>query len=545
MGVATSIGDSAGEVLHNGIELPEQWPPKDLVFDRQPMPVPYLENPPEVIPIDVGRQLFVDDFLIEETTLKRAYHSCQPYVGNPVLEPTEPWEKEPADATIAFSDGIWWDPDDQFFKMWYWGGHGTRTCYAISKDGIQFIKPRLEVIESGTNVVLENTRNSSTVWLDHEETDPARRFKMFSAIAAPPDNRLEMRQSGDGIHWSEPLAIGPIIGDRTTVFYNPFRKVWVYSIRHRLPPPPKKRTRVRLYLEDPDPPSRFPLMETEMVNWLEADDLDPRHPRFPYFDPELYNFDATPYESLMVGSFSILEGPDKSVLNERELNKQCEILLGFSRDGFHWSRPDRKPFIGVDPKRGSWNEANVQSVGGGFVVVGDWLYCYHSGRRHVIEGRDGPMCVGLGFLRRDGFASMSADDFDGTLTTRPVVFNGLQLFVNVDCPRGEMKVEILDVSGETIGPFVKEVCFPVSDNATLKRIVWEGAKDLSSVSGSPVRIRFHLRKGSLYSFWVSSDQNGASHGYVAGGGPGFDGPVDSVGAEGYKAASTLPSPKIE
>jgi hypothetical protein len=25
--------------------------------------VPYLENPPAVIPIDVGRQLFVDDFL--------------------------------------------------------------------------------------------------------------------------------------------------------------------------------------------------------------------------------------------------------------------------------------------------------------------------------------------------------------------------------------------------------------------------------------------------------------------------------------------------
>lgn len=58
------------EILYNGITLPETWPPQN-VADSSPDPisVPYLANPPAVIPINLGRQLFVDDFLIESTSL--------------------------------------------------------------------------------------------------------------------------------------------------------------------------------------------------------------------------------------------------------------------------------------------------------------------------------------------------------------------------------------------------------------------------------------------------------------------------------------------
>ena len=62
---------NAGETLYNGINLPSQWPPEIRHYSREPMPVPYLLSLPDVVCIDVGRQMFVDDFLIEETTLKR------------------------------------------------------------------------------------------------------------------------------------------------------------------------------------------------------------------------------------------------------------------------------------------------------------------------------------------------------------------------------------------------------------------------------------------------------------------------------------------
>ena len=72
-----------GELLYNGIQLPGIWPPQNMDNNSyKPMSVPYLENPPEVIPIDVGRQLFVDDFLIESTTLKRQFHKAKKYSGN-------------------------------------------------------------------------------------------------------------------------------------------------------------------------------------------------------------------------------------------------------------------------------------------------------------------------------------------------------------------------------------------------------------------------------------------------------------------------------
>ena len=49
------------------------------------------------------------------------------------------------------------------------------------------------------------------------------------------------------------------------------------------------------------------------------------------------------------------------------------------------------------------------------------------------------------------------------------------------------------------------------------------------MAGKTVRFRFHLANGSLYSFWVSADESGASDGYVAAGGPGLAGSMDTVG----------------
>ena len=88
---------TAGETLYNGIELPAQWPPvrtSEELKNREPQPVPYLKNPPAVIPIDVGRQLFVDDFLIESTTLRRQFHLAEMHPGNPILKPETPAEME-------------------------------------------------------------------------------------------------------------------------------------------------------------------------------------------------------------------------------------------------------------------------------------------------------------------------------------------------------------------------------------------------------------------------------------------------------------------
>jgi len=170
------IAEGRAEMLYNGIELPAQWPPSPTeIPDVQPTP-PYLLSPPDVILIDVGRQLFVDGFLIESTTLTRTFHHAEYYPGNPILSPDKPWERG---TTAPFSDGVWYDTADKLFKMWYMPGMLRDVAYAFSKDGIHWEKPVLDVVP-GTNIVLQcGFRDSVTVWLDLNERNAAKRFKMI------------------------------------------------------------------------------------------------------------------------------------------------------------------------------------------------------------------------------------------------------------------------------------------------------------------------------------------------------------------------------
>lgn len=537
----------AGETLYNGIELPDVWPPKRKALTRAPMPVPYLKERPKVVPIDIGRQLFVDDFLIEKTTLKRTFHSAEYHPANPVLKPDKPWETNGKSTSAhPFSGGVWYDPSDRLFKMWYSScATGCITYwygYATSKDGIHWEKPvlkdvkgRRETLED-TNVCLDTGKvqhDSSVIWLDHDAKDPSERFKYFASERDPKKKWLyRYRTSADGIHWTETLVERPLWGDRTTAFYNPFRRVWCIS--QRIGAGAVGRSRV--YLEDPDPKKLIEKMpynvrlaaHGESVFWTNADDLDPRNPdpKFAKIPPQLYNLDAAPYESLMLGFYSVWTGPDNTTVRRTGSQKRCDILIAFSRDGFHWDRANRNWFIPASWKRGTWNFGNIQSAGGGCLVVGDKLYFYVSGRAVDPTGGHGNCTTGLATLRRDGFASMDAGEEAGTLTTLPVIFKGNRLFVNVDCPKGELKAEVLDEAGKTIEPFTLQACKAVSCDKTLTEITWKEG-DLSSLAGKPVRFRFTLSNGKLYAFWVTPSKSGASNGYVAAGGPGLAGSRDA------------------
>jgi hypothetical protein len=500
---------------------------------------PYLTDPPAVIPIDVGRQLFIDDFLVEENTLFQTWHRPVYHPANPILRPDKPWElrDEYADRTgtppnptaMVFSDGVFFDPRERVFKMWYMGGYGTTTCLATSPDGVTWQKPAFDVV-NGTNIVDTRKRDSSTVWLDQFDIDPRRRFKMSVWY----DHALDLLSSPDGVHWTEAGRTGAA-GDRSTFFYNPFRRVWAFSVRADQFGAPVSG-RYRRYWEAPDFTAARGWNHAEPVAWVKADSRDFAVPGFDV-TPELYNLDCVAYESVLLGLFAIWRG-ESSV---RE--KINEVTIGFSRDGFHWDRPDRDAFLPVSQEQGRWNWANVQSAGGGCVVVGDQLFFYVSGR----QGRPGSnapgVCTtGLAILRRDGFASMDwlrdeapvsrrsqSPNGEGVLTTRPVRFSGKYLFVNADTRGGEMRVEILDREGRVLTPFTRDRCAPVAGDTTRQRVRWT-VDNVGALAGEVVRFRFFLTRGRLYAFWVSPWPSGESRGYPAAGGPEFSGPSDARSA---------------
>ncbi|HXI31663.1 MAG TPA: hypothetical protein VNG89_24665, partial [Vicinamibacterales bacterium] len=341
-----TLDAASPSLLYNGIRLSDPWPPRYRSLPAALVTPPYLVAPPAVIPIDLGRQLFVDDFLIEETSLSRTFHRAEYQAGNPILQPTEEWEKfdeyavrtktRPNPAAMPFSDGVFYDPHDRLFKMWYMGGYSQNTCYAVSHDGVAWEKPALDVVP-GTNIVTHGRRDSSTVWLDLDERDRSRRCKMAHWY----DHYMVLSASADGIHWREIGRTG-LTGDRTTFFYNPFRRVWVYSLRGESTPGGIGRH--RRYWETPDLFANVGWQTDEPPMWIGADADDPR--RLDLDLPcELYNLDCVAYESIVLGLFTIFRG------ERTEREKPNDLCVGFSRDGFHWSRPDRRPFLTVGTRR--------------------------------------------------------------------------------------------------------------------------------------------------------------------------------------------------
>ena len=257
-------------------------------------------------------------------------------------------------------------------------------------------------------------------------------------------------------------------------------------------------------------------------------------------EPQLYDLNAVAYESVLLGAFAVFYGPQNHVCARTGKPKIIDLQIGYSRDGFHWHRPDRSAFIPCSRQQGSWNYRYIHAAGGVCLVVRDELWFYFgtfSGHSPILKpGETGNFeqanamyaggSTGLATLRRDGFASMEAGTDEGVLVTRPVTFSGKYLFVNVDSPQGELRVELLDEDENVIEPFSAARCHPIHLDSTWFRVTWEQSTDLSALVGRTIRFKFHLRAGRLYSFWVSPSRSAASHGFVAAGGPGFAGPKD-------------------
>ena len=154
--------------------------------------------------------------------------------------------------------------------------------------------------------------------------------------------------------------------------------------------------------------------EQTPVFWAAADRLDPPDPEVGQ-RAQLYNLDAVAYESIMLGIYQIHLGPPNGECMKTGLPKITELNLAYSRDGFHWARPDREAFIPAT-RRDTWDRGYVQSVGGLCTIHGDKLWFYYIGFQgdtnridphwmkngNVRSGQHGDRLPAPGRLRFDG-----------------------------------------------------------------------------------------------------------------------------------------------
>jgi hypothetical protein len=138
--------------------------------------------------------------------------------------------------------------------------------------------------------------------------------------------------------------------------------------------------------------------------------------------------------------------------------------------------------------------------------MGNELWFFYSGRSTLHNQLPNDGAMGLGILRIDGFASVGGPGQVGTLTTRPLVLKGRSLFVNADAESGSLTVEVLrDVPGTyaaAVATFDRNNCIPLTADTVRHEVRWQASADLKALDQKPVRLRFHLTNGRLYSFWT-------------------------------------------
>jgi len=468
--------------------------------------------------IDVGRQLFVDDWLVGSVS-NVTRHWNHPVKGDRlVLKP----DFTKHNAVSVTDGGLWWDPGIARFRLWYLGDMDGDIHYAESPDLFNWTKPDLGAVPGTNRVFAEDDVDSWCVYPDYSAPDPYARWCLY---ISPPGSVTsdQLWVSEDGRHFVS-KGIGGKSEDRSTMFYDPFRRHWVFSLRYWN----GWRGRARRLFTSPafDETCRWTWARGTR-EWLTANNGP---------DRSLYSFTAVPYESLMLGVMEILTNTSNDNLDCKKVGlPKCTALhFAFSRDGTNYV-----PRVDADiaPEgwgSGKWDTGYLACVGGICVIRDERLWFVYTGfrgdpRRKDEKGfmdcRNGMYsCGAIGYatLRRDGFAGMVADG-DGMLVTKAVRFSGSHLFVNADCLFGDLSVAVLDASGRPIPGFGEKDCQALRHaDSTKVEIRWRKAV-LSALAGKQVKFVFRIGNGTLYSFWVSPSARGESRGYVAAGGPAYPG----------------------
>lgn len=510
-------GGGGGDRLYNGIVTDATWPPRTVDAEKTtvidaPYLVPAAEGGthPGTVDISVGRQLFVDSFLISRTDLKTVYHSA--------VTSSQPVITMDDDYLMLKTGYVMYDEETDRIVMWY---GGMKNVYrAESRDGVVWSEPEVVFTNDSKGawitvrvnpspapdgndryIMLVRNADGKEKWTEHYET-----------------TRLSGRiyKSADGRKWTLSSRTGAM-GDASTLSYNRFRNKWLIFARDNCSFSTGRR--VVRYFECSDITSQAAYGLWQSVDWQRTDRLDIQDPKLKEA-PQIYSVCSDSYESIQLGMFQYWLGPSNSVIAKTGLPKITELQLGYSRDGFYFTRPERKmPFISCSRKEETWDYGYLHPVSSLCVATQDELLFWYSGYRGgetdiEITPEYANPSIGIARLRRDGFASL---DGTGSITTcRLTAEKGKKyLFVNADA--ASLRAELYDADGNVIDGYSAEDCIPFTGDSCCTMLSWKNGKDVSFLAGKEFSVKFVMEDGSFYSFWLSDCETGDSGGYCCGG----------------------------
>lgn len=511
-------------------------------------------------PINIAdrRELFVDDYLVEETAgaLRRVFH--HPVPRDIVMTLDHPWEGNVSGYFTVFRD-------NDTYRMYYRGGnytiqdgklsntHPHVVCYAESKDGLDWHKPDLGLIEfdgsTKNNIVMSGDGVGNGV-VFRDLNPQARSDARYKAIGTGADHRgqniggghcVYALKSADGIHW-EKMCADPVydkshrglsevpgeqvltwLDSQNTAFWSPheqcyvmYYRVYTYDGEVQYPgwtrPDDYLQKRVR-HIEK--------AVSDDFVNWTRVGLLD-CGADMPCVEQQFYTNVIAPYYRAphiyigMPGRYTdpgwtqshdhlpdLQRRKTESEVALRAGTALTDTLLMWSRDGQRFRIGD-ETFLRPGPQRS-----------------GSWMYGDAWVNWHLVETRSdddhpqlslysgdfyriGAVRLRHYTLRVDGFASLHANRDGGRFVTRPVDFQGDRLTLNfATSAAGSVRVEIQHSDGSAIDGFTLEDCDEVIGDELDRTVTWRGNSDVSALAGDPVRMRFELKDADVYAFQFS------------------------------------------
>jgi len=477
----------------------------------------------EAIPIGGQRELFVEDTLIERLGGNAQLRLHQPTRREIVFRTDAPWEGNACGYPSLVQDG-------ERIRLYYHGmhypdggaaaarkpAHPAVYCMAESRDGIHFTRPVLGVCawegSKDNNIVLTPETVAAI------NGDPAHTATFLDTNpACPPQERyktiilgqggLYCLVSADGIHW-QPLCMEPIVTEgafdsQNLAFWDPVRQI--YREYHR---GFKEGVRDIMTATSAD------IRHFPKPQWLSYSGAPREH---------LYTNQIGPYyraPHILIGfpmrytDYGWLDSVwDLPGMEERSARARSHPRYGTavtdavfmaSRDGVNFKRwPEA--FIRPGPrKKGSWVYGDNMIAWGLvetpaaeedfppeislYVTEHYWEDTYMEFRRYT--------------LRLDGFVSVWAPLAGGEVLTKPLLFEGGHLALNLETSgAGHVQVELQDATGQPLPGYTLAEC-PLIRGDTGRHIVrWkEKGGDVRPLAGRPIRLRFVLRDADLYAF---------------------------------------------
>lgn len=490
-------------------------------------------------PVNVGsrRELFVDDALVEHMRGRAELRLHHPTPQEISLVTDAPWEGNATNYVTVFQDG-------ERYRMYYRGSHAsylkgqdrpsTRDlyCYAESVDGIHWRKPELGLFEwdgsKANNIVWDGV--GAHAFVPFRDTNPActadARYKALGVGGE--QHGLYAFHSADAIHWNlmrpEPVITVGAFDSQNLAFWDAERGEYREYHRDFREGRDIRTSTSRDFLHWTEPQYlSYSALVDPGRGASQADVRDPVGDEYPSGRvSQLYTNQIAPYyraPHLLLGfptryidrgwteSAKALPRYDYRQIRARQSTREGTAVT----DGMLISSRDRERFS-VWPEsflrpglrtRDSWFYGDTYQ-NWGLVETGSAIE--DAPRELSLYVTERTLQEGGAVLRRytlriDGFVSLHAPLSGGELVTRPIVFDGNRLTLNVSTSAaGTVRVELQDADGRAVPGYSLADCDEVYGDDLERTVSWKANSDVGALAGQPVRLRFAVSDADVYSY---------------------------------------------